>query len=103
MVDQLLTELQLDEQLSSSPAPRVTKEYIESRINDVAYYFIDQTVTVCSIRIDNGFSVRGESACVNPANFDIEIGKTIAYKNAFDKLWSLFGFLLAEEQFKCTQ
>lgn len=103
MIGHLLTDQQLEQQLEQSPAPRVTREYIESRINNVDYYFIAQTVTVCSIHLDNGFSVRGESACVNEKNFDIDIGKTIAYKNAFDKLWSLFGFLLAEESFKCTQ
>ena len=44
----------------------------------------------------NGFGVRGESACVDPRNFDEAIGRSIAYENAFDKLWQLEGYLLAE-------
>lgn len=40
--------------------------------------------------------MRGESACVNPANYDQEIGERIAYDNAFSKLWAFFGFVLAE-------
>lgn len=36
-------------------------------------YFIvlpNSTVTICSITLDNGFSARGESACVDTRNFD---------------------------------
>jgi hypothetical protein len=44
---------------------------------------VDETVTVCSIKLDNGYSVRGESACVNPENYNREIGEKIAYDNAF--------------------
>lgn len=55
------------------------------------------TVTLCQITLDNGFSVRGESACVNPANYNREIGEKISFDNAFRQLWPLFGFLLAEK------
>lgn len=82
--------------IAAKEGEKVTKEYIEGRIAKVAYAKIDATVTVCSVTLDNGFSVRGESACVDPANFDEKIGKSLAYKQAFDKLWPLFGFRLAE-------
>jgi Phage protein (N4 Gp49/phage Sf6 gene 66) family len=54
-------------------------------------------VTIGSITLDNGYSVRGESACVNPENYNQQIGEKIAYDNAFRQLWPLFGFLLAEK------
>lgn len=101
-----ITDQQLQEKLEQSPAPRVTKEYIESRISKldgVTYHRIGETVTLCNIRLDNGFSVRGESACVNPANYNEEIGNKIAYDNAFRQLWSPFGFLLAESNFNNSQ
>lgn len=82
--------------IAAKPGEKVTAAYMESRIARVAYAKIDQTVTVCSMTLDNGFSVRGESACVDPANFDEKIGQSLAYKQAFDKLWPLFGFRLAE-------
>jgi len=76
---------------------RVTEEYMNSRIKSTEYFVLPgTTVTVCNITIDNGFSVRGEAACVDPENFDEEIGRRISQKNAYNKLWSLFGFLLAE-------
>jgi len=95
----MLTSEELETKLAQSPAPRVTADYINSRIATTEYLRIGQTVTLCSITLDNGYSVRGESACVNPENYNEEIGNKIAYDNAYHKLWPLFGFLLAEKQY----
>lgn len=95
----LITDAQMEEALDKSPAPRVTKDYIESRITDRDFQRYSTTVTICQLTLDNGYSVRGESACVMPANYNKEIGERIAYDNAFNKLWPLFGFLLAEKMF----
>ena len=76
----------------------VEKSYIEKRIKDVEYYVLPgTTVTICSITMVNGFSIRGESACVDPKNFDEAIGRRYAYEQAFDKIWAFEGYLLAEE------
>lgn len=97
---ELINDNQLNQKLSASPAPRVTKEAIESRIANTTFHRIGETVTLAHIELDNGYSVRGESACVNPENYNQQIGERIAYDNAFDKLWPLFGFLLAEVQYR---
>lgn len=52
----------------------------------------DTTVTICAITLKNGFTVVGESACIDPNNFDQTIGQKIAYENAFEKLWQLEGY-----------
>lgn len=96
----MLTTNELETKLSKCPAPRVTKEQMQARISSRAFVKIGETLTHCQIILDNGFSVTGESACVNPENYDKEIGEKIAYDNAFNKLWPLFGFLLAETQFQ---
>lgn len=94
---ELLNDEQLEKGLAERAATSVTKEYMESRIAKTEFTVIqDSTVTICSITLDNGYSVRGESACVNPANYNKEIGERIAHDNAFNALWPLFGFLLAE-------
>lgn len=95
---QLINQEQLQEKLEKSPAPRVTQEYIESRIAKTTFatYPFAKHITVCQLELDNGYSVRGESACVNPENYDEQIGQRIAFNKAFDQLWPLFGFLLAE-------
>lgn len=85
--------------LKDLPGERVTAEYIKSRIAAVSFLALpSSTVTLCHLTLDNGFSVRGESACVDKANYDYEIGKSIAFEHAFKSLWPLFGFALAERR-----
>jgi hypothetical protein len=99
----ILSDEALKAALEASPGERVTKEYIESRILHTTFTGPESYVTLCSIKLDNGYSVRGESACVDPANYDIKIGQKIAYDKAFDALWPLFGFLLAEKRHLARQ
>jgi|SRR6185312_4866601 len=96
-----MNEAQLQQAISATPHEKVTKESIEARIKDTDYMVLpNSTVTVCNIKLENGFSVRGESVCVDSRNFDMEIGRQIAYRDAFSKLWQLEGYLLAERRFQ---
>lgn len=96
---EIISDNKCAELLAQSPKPRVTKEQMEARINNTAFTKIGKTVTHCRIILDNGFSVSGESACVNPENYNQQIGEKIAYDQAFAKLWPLFGFMLAESNY----
>lgn len=79
-------------------APRVTLESIESRIQDERYLVVvNTTVTICTITMENGFTVVGHSAAASPENFDKEIGRKIARQKAIDQLWALEGYLLREQ------
>lgn len=98
-VQPILTGKVLDEAIAATPHEKVTKASIEAKIAKVDYIVLpDSTVTLCNITLHNGYSVRGESACVDPRNFNVEIGKSLAFKQAFDKLWPLEGYLLAEKR-----
>ena len=80
---------------------QVTEESIKAKIVKVEYFQLPaSTVTICSITLNNGFSVRGESACVDPAIFNKDTGEKFAYKDAFGKLWMLEGYLLAEQLYQ---
>ena len=85
--------------LAALPGDKVTSEQMEARIVDTTFIRIGETVTLCSLTLDNGYSVRGESACVDPTNYNQEIGEKLARDQAFGKLWPLFGFLLAEARY----
>jgi hypothetical protein len=78
-------------------APRVTPEHIEQIAVAGSYYvFPGTTVTVCCLTLRNGFTVIGESACADPANFNQDIGRKLAYANAKNKIWRLEGYLLRQ-------
>lgn len=51
-------------------------------------------LTFCVLVLRNGFTVTGESACASPANFDAELGRKIARRNAEAKIWPLMGYEL---------
>jgi len=53
-------------------------------------------LTFCVLVLKNGFTVTGESACASPENFDAELGRKIARKNAIDNVWPLMGYALKE-------
>ena len=82
-----------------SDTTKLTPEILESKIVGEQYHQFDgTTVTVCCMTLENGFNVIGESACIDPANFDAEIGKKVARDNAFNKLWKLYSFNAKQEQ-----
>jgi len=78
-------------------APRVTEAMIDALIVGEDYHvFPGTTVTVACLRLRNGFSVTGESACVSLQNFDAALGRRIARDNARGKIWALAGYALRE-------
>lgn len=78
-------------------APRLRPADIDSAIVGEQYHvFAGTTLTVCCMTLRNGFTVTGESAAASLENFDAEVGRSIARRNARDKIWSLEGYLLRE-------
>ena len=73
---------------------KITKEFLESEITSVEYNRMQGTLTHCAITVKSGFVFTGESACVDPNNFDQELGKKFAYEQALDKMWMPYGFWL---------
>jgi hypothetical protein len=52
---------------------------------------------ICELTLKNGYTVRGEAACVSPENFDQEIGEDVSFTDARNKIWQLEGYLLQEK------
>src|SRR6266566_2522928 len=78
-------------------APRLDPAHIDAQIRAEDYHvFPGTTMTVCALTLQNGFIVIGESAAASPENFSQEIGRTIARKNARERIWALEGYLLRE-------
>ena len=81
---------------------RVTPAQIDALMAGVTYYVhaIPDTTTTLAVAFDaRGFSLAtGLSACVDPANFDAELGKQYACaqaeRNAREELWKLEGYRL---------
>lgn len=95
---EIKTQDQLDAAIAATPGEKVTPDYMRSRIKGHTFHRLDGTLIVCVITLDNGYTVTGQSACADPVNFSEAIGQKIAFDNAFNALWPLFGFLLSERR-----
>ena len=90
-------EIEEEIQAKGLNAPRLSPETIDATIIEEAFYVFPGTaLTICCLKLKNGFLVTGESSAVSLANFDAEIGRKIAKQNARDKIWMLEGYLLKE-------
>lgn len=97
------------ESAANATAPRVTLESMQDKI-EAAYYSTGDEMfrgvpgaedmshlTICVLKMKNGFFVIGEAAPASPANFDRDLGCKFAYENAIRQLWKLEGYALREE------
>lgn len=71
----------------ASEVPRLTVGYLRSKIVEEQYHYFESTrTTVCSIRLDNGFSITTSVVCANPEHYDAEAGQKHAFNKALEKL-----------------
>jgi hypothetical protein len=75
---------------------RITEETIERFIGPGAVYStqVDEKTTHVSIVPRTGFVQHEFSCCVDPANYDHQIGVAIATRNIRNKLWPMLAFCL---------
>lgn len=50
--------------------------------------------TVVAVKLKNGFVIIESSACVDPKNFDDQVGREICEERIKNKLWELEGYVL---------
>lgn len=75
---------------------RVTLDDLKSRIENVEYLRREH-LTICIVRVDNGFYLVGKSAPLDPGNFNEAYGEELAYDDAVHQLWPLLAFRRLDE------
>lgn len=70
----------------------VVDELMESC--DIAVTTAFDKCTIVACKLPNGFVIVESSSCVDPANYDEDMGVDICMKNIEHKLWELEGYLL---------
>lgn len=74
----------------------VTHKDIEKLLAEAEVFattIFDKT-TVVAVKLKNGFVITDSSSCVDPENYDFELGKSIVMKRIENKLWELEGYVL---------
>lgn len=76
---------------------KVSKEDVQANMQDVIVKTeieFGKPVTYVTVRMKNGFTIRESTTCVDPSNYDEEIGKKICLEKIEDKIWNLLGYEL---------
>lgn len=75
---------------------KITEKHIKSLLDNAEtqeVVFWNKELVV-SFKLESGFTVLGRGVCVDPANFNLEVGRKVARENAENKLWELEGYRL---------
>ena len=78
----------------------VTQEQVQENMQDVIVRTLqdfEKPCTYVTVRMKNGFTLRESTTCVDPANYDEEIGKQICLEKIEDKIWFLLGYALQDK------
>lgn len=84
----------------------VTPEQVKENMQDVIVRTLvdfGKPTTYVTIRMKNGFTLRESTTCVDPENYNEEIGKEICLKRLEDKVWFLLGYQLQEELYQSVK
>ena len=68
---------------------KVTQEEVKENMQDVIVRTLDdfgKPCTYVTVRMKNGFTLRESTTCVDPANYNEEIGKQICLEKIGDKV-----------------
>jgi hypothetical protein len=91
----------MTEQQEDAIPNKVTVSDMQAKVKSSTYTRLpDSTTTVCQITLENGYTLIGTSACVDPANFNQALGEKYAYEKAFNQLWDLEGYLLKQRRYE---
>lgn len=78
--------------------PEMVAKYLDAAESQEHTFWNKELVV--SYRLENGFTISGRGACVNPANFNLELGRKIARKHAEEQLFLLLGFSLQQLRYQ---
>lgn len=80
---------------------KVSKECVESNIVSEWYTVVPGgRMTLCVLTTECGFQVTGESSCVDPAEFNEDLGREYSKEMAFNKLWEVMSYNFMVEKSK---
>ena len=75
-------------------ADRISQSDVDAFVGTPEVSKIGEKTTLAVFKYGNMFEQIESAACVDPANFSMEIGTKLCVERAKDKVWHLLGFLL---------
>lgn len=82
---------------------KVLKEDVENFVTNVEVMTVGEKTTVVNAHTLTGFDMIRHSSCVDPKNYNEELGKQYALEVVTDDLWGHLGFVLQWAKFGLKQ
>lgn len=81
---------------------KVTQEHINDLLSKSKYEVatFNNKTTVVVLTLPNGFSITESSSCIDPSNYDEDLGKKLCMERIENKLWELEGYLLQQLKYE---
>lgn len=83
----------------------VTDEMIDKIIKETEFKIQNAygKTTIVTAKLPNGFVITESSSCVDPVNYDENIGFTLCKAKIVSKLWELEGYKLQDKIYRESQ
>ena len=81
---------------------KILKEDVEKFITNVDVITVGAKTTVVNAHTLTGFDTVRHSSCVDPKNYNEELGKQYAMEEVIKSLWAHFGFVLQWAKYGLT-
>lgn len=101
--NQYFTKLK-EEKEEEIKIPTITEEYIAEIMENSKFetFTTFDKCTIVSCRLPNGFVITESSACVNPEDYDEDLGADICFDKIADKIWELEAYRLQQELYEAA-
>lgn len=88
----------MEDMIAKVEIPTITEEYIAEIMENSEFetFTTFNKCTIVSCRLPNGFVITESSACVNPEDYNAELGEEICFDKIADRIWELEAYRLQQ-------
>ena len=77
----------------------IVETNVHDFVKDIEYSKWGDKTTIANATLANGFILTESSSCVDPVNFNMDIGGSICKDAIYNRVWNYLGFLLQCSKF----
>lgn len=77
---------------------RTKEDQLKELIEKHQFLKVGKKTTICLLTLRNGFEIVATSSCINPEDYDQEIGQRISYRKALERLSDIQWYFLQDQQ-----